>query len=320
MAISFGSINSGLPKDIVQQIIKAEKIPLEKMEAKKGKIDNKMRLLSDLTQRVENLRGDIFSNRTERSLRELMVNISGDQVDATVDKNLAEPGTYQLEVTQLAQKSSAISNGVEDKDNTYLGVGYIQYDLPNGETKDVYVDSSNSSLTGIAKLINQDPQNGMRATVVNSGDGSDEPWKIIIALDENGDNNRANFPSIYFVDGQVDLWFDAERKAQDAKIKLDGFEIELPDNQTSDLIPGVTLNLKKARPGEEVTIEIIEDTAKITEKFSSIVNNLNEVLKFIKEQNTLDESSDTSRTLGGDLTLQTIESRIRTAVFKQIST
>lgn len=43
-------------------------------------------------------------------------------------------------------------------------------------------------------------------------------------------------------------------------------------------------------------------------------------MRFIKEQNNLSEKSDTQRTLGGDLSLQQIESRIRTAVFTPVMT
>lgn len=320
MAIAFGSINTGLPKDIVQQIIAAEKIPIQKMQTRKGKIENKKALLADLIKRVENLKGSVYATKSERSFREFSVNISGDGITATVDKNIAEPGNYQIEVLQLAQKSSAISNGVEDKDKTYIGVGYLQYELPSGETREVYIDQEHSSLTGVAKLINGDTDNGMKATVVNSGDGSDEPWKIIVTLDGTGDGQKATFPNLYLVDGEVDIWFDGERAAQDAKIKLDGFEIELPSNQTSDLIPGVSIDLKKAKPGDEMTLEIKEDTAKMTEKIDDLVNNINEVIKFIKEQNAMDETTDTSRTLGGDITLQTLESRIRGTVFQGIKT
>lgn len=320
LGISFGSINSGLPKDIVQQIIAAEKIPLQQMDAKKAKIENKKSLLGDLTKRVEELRGDIYANKSARSFRELAVNVSGDALGVTVDKNLAEPGTYQIEVLQLAQKSSAISNGVADKENTYLGVGYLQYELPNGETKEVYIDEDSSSLEGIAKLINKDNDNGMHANVVNSGDGSDTPWKLIITLEETGDDNKAIFPNLYLVDGMEDLWFEGNRDAQDAKIKLDGFEIELPSNKSTELISGATIDLKKAKPGEEITVEISEDTGKISGKISDLVGKINNIIAFIKEQNALDESVDTSQTLGGDLTLQTLESRIRSTIFQTIKT
>lgn len=320
LGIAFGSINSGLPKDIVQQIVAAEKIPLQQMSARKGKIENKKSLLADLTQRVEALRGDIYTSKSARSFREFQVNVSEDWVDVSVDKNIAEPGTYQLEVVQLAQKSSAISNGVEDKDKTYLGVGYIQYELPDGETKEVYIDSDSSSLAGIARLINKDSDNGMLANVVNSHDGTDKPWKIIITLEDTGDDAKADFPDLYLVDGVEDVYFDNQRDAQDAKVKLDGFELEVPSNRTTELIPGATIDLKKAKPGDEITIDITEDTAKISEKINGLVGKINDIISFIKEQNALDESVDTSQTLGGDLTLQTLESRIRGSIFKNIVT
>ena len=120
---------------------KLDEIRKQKMEEKKGKIESKKELLLDLTKKVEAMRGSIFANKSERSFRELMIKVSGNGVDATIDKNVAQPGSYQIEVLQLAQKSSAISNGVEDKDNTYVGVGYLQYELPNGDTKEVYIDS-----------------------------------------------------------------------------------------------------------------------------------------------------------------------------------
>ena len=320
MSIAFGSIQSGLPQDIVQQISAAEKIPLQQMDIRKQKIENKKSLINDLASRLENVRGSVFNTKTARSLRELSVTSSHEALSATADKNVAEPANYQIEILQMAQKSSAITNGVEDKDKTYLGVGYIRYKLPNGEKREVYVDEKNSSLSGIARLINGDSENMMQATVIDSGDGSNTPWKLIISLDKTGDANKAEFPSIYLVDGDEDIWFEQTRDAQDAKIKLDGFEIEVPSNKASDLIPGVTLDLKKVAVGEEITLSIKEDTAKISDKVSDLVKNLNSVLAFIKEQNTLDDSVDTSQTLGGDITLQTLESRIRAAFFSEIQT
>lgn len=321
LGIAFGSINSGLPKDIVQQIVNAEKIPIQAMEARKAKVANKQALVSELTKLVEGMRGEILKNKGVRSLRELKVNGGAENIAITADKNIAEPGKYQLEVLSLAQKSSAITNGVEDKDKTYVGVGYIRAVMPDGEEKEIYIDEENATLTGIAKLINaQSDQLGMRANVVNDGSDSDEPWKMVISMSETGDGAKAEFPYIYLVDGEVDLHLEGERPAQDAKVKLDGFEIEVPSNKVTDLIPGVTIDLKKAKPGEEISFEVTEDVQAIGGKITSLVDNINNVLKFIKEQNTLSEKSDTSSTLGGDLTLQTIESRLRSAIFTPIAT
>lgn len=292
------------------------------MQARKGKINDKKELVQQLTTLVENMRGEILKNKNARSLRELSVN-SGDSksIVVTADKNVADPGKYQIEVVQMAQKSSAISNGVEDKDKTYIGVGYMKAILPNGESKEIYVDEEHANLTGIAKLINGNPELGMKATVVNDGKDEDEPWRLMVAMSETGDSNKAEFPYLYLVDGEVDIYFEQERPAQDAKIKLDGFEIEVPSNKVTDVIPGVTIELKKPTgPGEEVSLEVNEDVQKIGLKIGGLIENINNVLKFIKQQNSLDEKTDTSRTLGGDSSLTTIESRIRAAVFSTIQT
>lgn len=320
LGISFGSINTGLPKDIVQQIVAAEKIPVQNMEKQKGKIADKKGLVDQLVKLVEDVRGNLALNANARSLRELKIDTNEDIIHATADKSKAVPGTYQIEVLELAQKSSAMSTGFEDKDESYVGVGYIQYTLPNGDTKDIYVDSDNSSLSSIAKLINKDTSLGVTANVINDGSGSDTPWRLILSLNKTGDEAAVDFPYFYFVDGEDDFQLEFQREAHDAKIKLDGFEIEVPENKAADLIPGISLDLKKAKPGEEFTLKVSEDIQAVGAKVADLVGKLNAVLSFIKSQNTMDEKTDTSRTLGGDIMLQSLEGRIHTAVFKDVMT
>lgn len=320
MGISFGSINTGLPKDIVKQIISAEQIPVQNMEKTKSKITDKKGLVDQLVKLVEDVRGNLALNANARSLRELKIDTNEDIIKATADKNKAVPGTYQIEIMSLAQKSSAMSTGFADKDESYVGVGYIQYTLPDGETKDIYVDSDNASLTSISKLINKDTSLGVTANVINDGSGSDTPWRLILSLNKTGDEAAVDFPYFYFVDGEDDFQLEFQREAHDAKIKLDGFEIEVPENKASDLIPGISLELKKAKPGEEFTLKVSEDIQAVGAKVADLVAKLNGVLSFIKTQNTMDEKTDTSRTLGGDIMLQSLEGRIHTAVFKDVLT
>ncbi len=320
MAVAFGSINTGLPKDIVQQIMKAEQIPVQNMEKQKSKITEKKGLLDQLVKLTEDVRGHLAMNANARALRELKVDTNNELISVTTDKNRAVPGSYQFEVVELAQKSSAMSSGFENQDESYVGVGFIQFTLPDGETRDIYVDSENSSLSSIAKLINKDPNLGINANVINDGSGSDTPWRLILSFKNTGDDNLVEFPYFYFVDGDQDFYLEFEREAKDAKIKMDGFEIELPENKANDIIPGVQIDLKKAKPGEEFSIKITEDTEAVSTKVSDLVTKVNAVIQFIKEQNTMDEKTDTSRTLGGDSILQSLEGRIRGAIFKDIIT
>jgi flagellar hook-associated protein 2 len=320
LGIAFGSISTGLPKDIVKQIMSAEQIPVQNMEKQKSKFTDKKGLVDQLLKLVEDVRGNLATNANARALRELKVDTNNDIIGVTVDKNRAVPGSYQIEVMSLAQKSSAMSTGFEDKDTSNIGVGFIQYTLPDGETKDIYVDSANSSLSGVAKLINKDSSLGVTANVINDGSGTDTPWRLVLSLNKTGDDSAVTFPYFYFVDGDQDFQLEFQREAHDAKIKLDGFEIESPGNKIVDLISGVSIDLKKAKLGEEFTLNISEDIEAVGTKVSDLVSKLNGVLKFIKEQNAIDDKTDTSRTLGGDIMLQSLEARIHTAVFKDVIT
>jgi len=320
LGIAFGSISTGLPKDIVKQIMTAEQVPVQNMEKQKSKIQEKKGLVDQLAKLTEDIRGSLAVNANARALREFKIDTNNEIIGVTADKNSALPGSYQFEVMQLAQKSSAMSTGFEDKDESYVGVGYIQFKLPNGETKDIYVDSDNASLSAIAKLINKNSGMGVSANVINDGSGSDTPWRLVLSLNATGDEKAAEFPYFYFVDGEEDFQLEFQREAHDAKVKLDGFEIEAPENKLKELIPGLTIDLKKAKPGEEFTIKISEDVEAVGAKVGDLVGKLNAVLKFIKDQNSIDEKTDTSRTLGGDIMLQSLQSRIHAAVFKDVGT
>ncbi len=320
MGISFGSINTGLPKDIVQKLVEAEKIPIKKMEQRRAKIENKQKLIRELTSLVSSLKENVTGNKDVRSLRELKVDTNNDIINVEIDKNEAIPGSYQMEVIDLAKKSTAITTGFEDKDNSYVGVGYIKYELPNGDNKEVYIDSGNSSLTSIANLLNKDPDMGLMATVINDGSGSSTPWRLNLSLKDGGDYNKAEFPSFYFIDGEEDLYLEHERKAKDATIRFNGYEMEVPTNKVKNLIPGAVIDLKKASPGDEFSINITEDSVAITEKVKDMTTRINDILKFIKKQNSITQYSDTSATLGGDFLLQSLESRIRNILFKDIQT
>ncbi|RLA64244.1 MAG: hypothetical protein DRQ88_05145 [Epsilonproteobacteria bacterium] len=320
MGISFGSINTGLPKNIVEQIVAAEKIPIQKMQVKKTKIKEKEGLLNELKGYVQNLRTKVNKNRNYRDFGEIKVSTNEDIVSVMADKKMAKPGEFRFEVKRMAQKSSALTSGFPDSDKSYVGVGFIEYYLPDGENYSMFIDTNDATLDGVAKLINDDRGNGLHATVINDGTDTKLPWRILISLDDMGDQKAAKFPYIYLVDGEEDLYIDKERKAHDAIVKLDGFEIETPNNHITNLIPGLTIDLNRAEEGKEFSIKISQDTDKAGLKILGFVKEINNILKFINVQNSMDENTDTTRTLGGDSMLRALESKVRRTIFTPIKT
>ncbi len=305
-------LGGGKFKPYVKAIIEAERAPIRQIEGRKAKETEKLKLLQDFMGRVRKMTESLREMENYRKLREIKTDLgeNGNLISIDLDKEVAEPGEYQLEVVQLAGRHSMISDGFEDPD-AEIGVGYFWYQLPDGDTRSAYLDSDSNTLKDLVSAINKETDLGLQANLVNDGSGGDAPWRVIIAGKNTGMNEDITYPEFYFVDGDVRFTIDEERPAQSAIVKVNGFEILAPENKISNLIPGATISLKQAKEGQEFTVNITEDVQKIGGKIKAMVDNINAVLDFINKQNQLDDRSDTSRTLGGDGGLRTIEIQLR---------
>jgi flagellar hook-associated protein 2 len=310
MAISFGGINTGLPPNLVDQLVDAEKIPIRNAELKKTKIQAKSKLVDELDTKLRAVTGSLGELAGTRGFTDIKLN-SGDAniVQGTVDPGTSVNGSWNVEVVELASKAAAVSNGFPDKNSTEIGVGYFKFKTPEG-SKDVYISGGNNTLEGAAKAINS-ANLGVRASVINDKKDPDAPFRLIITGTSLGDENQVDYPTLYFLDGDQDIYFDEERPAKNGKVKIDGYEMEISDNQLKDFIPGVTLDLKQAAPGRTVNISVKEDYQLVVGKIKKFVESINGVLGFIQSQNSLNQKSDTTSTLGGDSILRTVENDLR---------
>lgn len=311
--IRISGMASGLPPDIVEQIMNAEKIPLKNIEVKKQGQEDLLGLVNDLESKITDITKQIGELVGTRGFMDAKL-MSGDPniIDGSVDPATAVTGEYSFEVLQLAQKPAAVSNGFPDKDSTQLGVGYIKFDTPDGE-KEVYLNSDNNTLEGVAAQINA-ANVGLRANVIQDRKDEDNPYRLLVAGLGTGEGSQIDFPTVYLLDGDQDMYFDDSRPAQNARVKMDGFEFELPDNVVKDLVPGVTLDLKQAAPGREVRVRVKEDLEIISGKIKSFVDAYNGALSWIQGQHKLQKSKSGREglgPLGGDSMLRTIESRLR---------
>src|SRR5690242_20418304 len=121
MAITFGGINTGLPPNIVDQLIAAERIPIKNLETQRGKSEGRLKLVNDLETKVTDITKSVGELANTKGFSDLKL-ISSDPniIDGTVDPNAAVNGTWNLEVVELAQRPAAITNGFPDKDKSQI--------------------------------------------------------------------------------------------------------------------------------------------------------------------------------------------------------
>jgi flagellar hook-associated protein 2 len=313
LAEGSASIGGGQFKGEIRKIIEAESAPIKQMEARKSREEAKLKLFQDFKGRFTGLDRSLIDIAGFQKFRELKVDLGeGDkQVSVTIDKDKAQPGSYQIEVSQLAARSSMISNGFPDPDDTVLGIGFVTIEMDNGESSEIYVDDSDSSLRGVAALINKTENCPIRAAVIKDASDKENPWKLILTAKKDGEESAVNFPEFYFLDGTRDFYADDTHDAHNAQLLVDSFPVEMPSNDISDFLPGVNLHLKQAKPDQPFTLTIAQDYQKIAGKVKGMVDEVNKVLEFIVKQNQIDEKSDTRTTFAGDTGLQMIEYRLR---------
>lgn len=321
MALEVPELSSGNPQlqRAIAKIAKAEQKPLEKFDKKISDVRDKQKSISDLKTKFSDIKDALQPIKNPRDFRELSgISSHPDVLNVTsVNKDVAVPGSYDFEVLNLASTNSIMTYGVADRDKSQIGVGYISFKTPEGETREVYINSDNNTLDGVANTING-AKLGVRAQVVHDGTDSDEPWRLVITGEKTGWKDNFEWPEFHFLDGDMDLDREHLREGKSAMVRFNGHTLMLDENKAKDLIPGVTFDLKNAKPGQVVTVNIRPDIEKVEGKVKNFVDKMNTVLGFINSQNAsgVDFRQDKTKLFQGDVGLQTIESRLRSIVQK----
>lgn len=319
MALEVPELPSGNPQlqKALAKVVRAEQRPIDKVDERIAKIDNKLGLLKDLKSKFSDIKNAVKPLTNFKEFRELKAFSSHpDVLDATsIDKDKAIPGSYEIEVVQLANSSSLMTTGVADRDKTELGVGWVSFSTPDGESHDIYIGSDENTLDGIAAKINRAGL-GIRAQVVNDGTDSDEPWRLILSSEKTGWKNEVDWAEFNFLDGDLDLDRYKQRDAQSAVIKINGQPIYVDSNSVKEIIPGVTFDLKKAAVGQTVKVEVRPDLEKIEGRAKDLVDKLNGALTFFQNQARLDAASrnDPTKALAGDTGIQAIHGQLRSVI------
>ena len=174
---------------------------------------------------------------------------------------------------------------------------------------------------GIVDAINASA-NGVTAQLVNTGDGSANPFQIILT-GQQGASNTFRFAA---QDGNGNalsgLTFDptnpTNQVASDAQVKVDGITYTRTNNSLTDVVPGVTLSLK-GLTASPASVTLTRDTTPIKDKITALVSSYNDAVSIFKEVTDPKSTLPTyGATLVGDSTVRAIKQQLR-GMFTAIS-
>ncbi|WP_349571489.1 flagellar filament capping protein FliD [Azotobacter salinestris] len=319
--ISSLGVGSGLDlTGLLDQLESAERLKLTPITKQQSVIESKISAFGRLQSSLTSLQAAVKKLATASTYQGQTSRISGSGVGVAVTSS-AVPGSYQVQVTQLAQAHSLATTGVADK-TAALGTGTLT--ITSGEeVLTIEVSAGSNSLEGIRDAINA-KKGGVTASIVNDGSGT--PWRLALTSKATGTEAAM---TVSFDDGgsggdQLNALlnpYDAATNsngyketaaAKDAQLTVNGLAITSQSNTVEGALQGVTLTVSATGDAQTLTVE--RDIASIKSAINSFVSAFNSLDGTTDSLTSYDADSGTAGTLLGDSTLRGVQSRLRQTV------
>ncbi|MEY4016695.1 MAG: Flagellar hook-associated protein 2 [Pseudomonadota bacterium] len=313
------SLGAGSGVDVnalAQNLVDAEKIPQQNaIQAKITKNTARISGYSAVSYVVSNLQTALTALKDQSSFSSVTASTSATEFGVTAGATAAT-GTHEVEVLQVAKAQRQISNGVATPTTALNGGLAMSFSItvaggtptaisvPDGkDTPQDIVDAVNASTTGV------------KAQLVNTGDGSATPYQIVLA-GATGVAGAFTLSTSYGAGtGSPGLTFDptntANQSAADAKIKVDGITVTRSTNTIKDAVPGLTFDVR-ATTTTPALVNLTRDTTSLKDKFNALVSAYNDANSMFGVVTDPKSTVDTyGATLVGDSTVRNVRQQVR---------
>ncbi len=225
----------------------------------------------------------------------------------------AAPGTYNLNVTQLAtaQKSASAAQPAL----ATVGTGTLNITVA-GKTMNVTVGATDT-LSAIATSINNGSDNpGVTATIVAGVNGN----QLVLTSKSTGTANAfsvsADSSSSSGVTALASSLNTPTTAATDAKLTIDGISIDSPTNSVSGALTGVTLNLATTGTSQ---LTVAQSTTPISTAVNDFVSAYNTYASTVSQLQSYNSTTKVAGVLLGDATLSAVQSQIASVLGSKVS-
>lgn len=333
-SITSTGLGSGVDiNSLVDSLVEAEKAPQqERIDLRKTTAEATISAVGALKSALSEFQSKLADLNELKDFETTTASTSDSSVFSASADYTAISGTYAVEVEQLATAHKAMSTAFGDEE--LVGKGTLSLGV-NGESFSVEV-GVNDTIADVRNAINSAADNtGVRATIIKSDAGQ----RLVLTSAETGADNRISI-TVSDIDtentddqGLSRLHFDPDDPAGsqmsqtqeplDARVYIDGELLTSGSNVIENAITGVTLALDKAEDDVTHTLSLYQDTAKLEEKITDVVEGYNKLLGTLSElQNGSvdEEGNELDALLPNDAMLRSLTTQVRRIFSSQIST
>lgn len=325
--ISFGGLGNGLDfGQVVDQLVKTSRIPVDRLNAKKTDLNSKSTDYATLSTKLIALQGAADKMRLPSTFDRASVSVSDSTVLTATGSSLAVQGSYTVKVTQLAQSHQITSKAAKAVTSTTTdivsgGSGTFTFRVGSGTNQTVSL-SSTATIDDLKAAIN-DLGAGVAASVVNVGSEGSPAYRLVLTATSTGATNEitivADDTDLDFLNASGTGGADTLQAAQDAVIvvgdpTLNPLTFQRSSNTITDAIADVTLTLAKTTGSSTISVNVSRDMLAIQANIKDLAMAYNEVVKFINERTTYDITTKKGGIFFNEPTVRMVLSQVRTAL------
>ena len=239
-------------------------------------------------------------------------NVADKNIASATTSSNAVAGQYSLQVNNLAT-SATLTSKPQVSAGAALGTGTLTVAV-GSRSIDINIDSTNSSLSGIAAAINSAPNNpGVTASIITTTDGS----RLVLTGTATGAANAITVTPSGGDGGLAALALTQTQAAQDASFSINGFPATSASNVVTSAISGVSIHLLQASAVDTPTLLTVSpDTSSAQASIDKFVTAVNGVLSSIQTLTGYDPSTQIAGPLNGNATLQAFQNQLQSILGK----
>jgi flagellar hook-associated protein 2 len=275
--------------------------------------------------------------KDQNSFNALNVDSSNSSAFTVTTSATGAAGSHQVEVTKIARPQRSVSDGLAAGDASLNSGAAMSIDISVGSTSPtvstIQLAAGKDTPMDLVNAIN-DAKTGVTAQLVNTGNGSATPYQIVLSgpmgaagsfsvTPNYGAGVGAGSPGVVFANPSAADFLtrnSGNQLASDSAVKVDGIAYLRTSNTLTDVVPGLTLNLKTTT-NSVVNIDLTRDNTGIKEKMAALVTAYNDAVSILNAVSDPKSTLDTyGATLVNDAAARSIKQQLRQMVMGQSST
>ena len=302
--IYFTGLGSGTDFDtMITKLVELEGYRKTRLENTKSDYEKKIEAVQDINSSLLSLKSSLESMDTMDEFLIKTATSSNESIATVTASSDAEEGSHTIVINQLAKNDIEMHNSgygsTSDVINSSGSTKIFKYTY-NSTTVSIDI-ADGTTLEGLVNLINQDADNpGVKASLINDG----SKYYLQIRGLDLGDKYEITISSDTTLSGFGPDDFSETQDAQNSQIRVDGWPasdwIERESNTISDVITGVTLNLKDVGT---IQVDVAKDMDAIKEQVRNFVDQVNNIITTIQGYTKVNSGTNEGSIFTGNSTI-----------------